>query len=130
MTVFGEAEEIVASKRMFRVFGIAFAAFVLLGVIGTVMRDAPSGGSSATANRSSDAPSTSVSSIPTSAGSIQLGETWDDALPKLNTGNRLSAAFAGPDRAVETRRFDGQTYQLTFERHDGGPLKLTGIERR
>jgi hypothetical protein len=79
---------------------------------------------------STDSPSQSqaeLSSVATSAGQLSVGDTWDDALPKLNTGTRLQFGFEGQDRAVEGRRFRSGTYRLTFERASGGPLRLARI---
>jgi len=66
--------------------------------------------------------------VTTSAGTLSVGDSWDEALPKLNTGERLSSGFTGTDSTEEVRRIDGRTYHFYFERHDGGPFRISRIE--
>ena len=81
----------------------------------------------ASAHRS-DGGASSSGSVSTSAGTIFVGDSWDEALPKLNTGERLSFGFTGTDSTEEVRRINGRTYHFHFERHDGGPLRITRID--
>jgi ankyrin repeat protein len=72
---------------------------------------------------------TGLNAIATENGLIMLGETYEDAQPKLDTGVRLDLKMVSPTRNVEIRRFNNQTYRLTYER-DGktGPFRLIRIE--
>jgi hypothetical protein len=71
----------------------------------------------------------SSGNIITTAGTISIGDTSDDALPKLKTGVRLSFGFDGPDRTVESwQSRGGQVYRLTFERAPGAPFRVTRID--
>jgi ankyrin repeat protein len=74
------------------------------------------------------AASSGLTSIMTSEGMIMLGETFEEAQPKLDTGTRLDMKQESPTRTVELRRINNQTYRLTFER-DGktGPYRLVRI---
>jgi len=72
---------------------------------------------------------TGLISIATENGMIMLGETFEDAKSKLETGTRIDLKQVSPTRSVEIRRFNNQTYRLTYER-DGktGPFRLVRIE--
>ncbi len=72
---------------------------------------------------------TGLVSIATDAGMILLGETFEEARQKLETGTRLDFKQASPTRNIEIRRFYNQTYKLTYDR-DGktGPYRLIRIE--
>jgi len=69
-----------------------------------------------------------VTSLLTSAGMIVLGETWDEARPKIETGEHLDTFHQTPTRSIETCRINGQVYRLIFERVRTGPYKLARIE--
>lgn len=69
-----------------------------------------------------------VNSIPTPAGMIVLGETWDEARPKIETGMHIDTFPQAPTRLIETCRINGQVYRLIFERVGTGPFKLARIE--
>jgi hypothetical protein len=72
---------------------------------------------------------TGLVSIATDNGMIMLGETFEEARPKLETGTRLDFKQASPTRNVEIRRFNNQTYKLTYEREGKtGPYRLIRIE--
>lgn len=73
--------------------------------------------------------SSGITSIATENGMIELGETFEEAAPKLETGMRLDLRQVSPTRNVEIRRFNNQTYRLTYER-DGktGPFRLVRID--
>jgi hypothetical protein len=70
-----------------------------------------------------------LNSIATENGLIVLGETFEDAKAKLDTGTQIDLKQVSPTRNVEIRRFNSQTYRLTYDR-DGktGPFKLVRIE--
>jgi hypothetical protein len=71
-----------------------------------------------------------ITSVLTQAGRLRVGETWDEALPKVNTGHRVSLTKDGADRFVDTRTLKGITYTLVFDRpHEPelGPYRLTAI---
>ena len=72
---------------------------------------------------------TGLISIDTEKGMILLGETFEEAQSKLETGARIDFKQASPTRNIEVRRFNNQTYRLTYER-DGktGPYRLIRIE--
>jgi hypothetical protein len=72
---------------------------------------------------------TGLVSIATDAGTILVGETWDEAQSKIETGTRIDMKQESQTRILEIRRFNNQTYRLTFER-DGktGPFRLIRIE--
>lgn len=70
-----------------------------------------------------------LESVLTERGTIRLHEAWDDALPKL--GVRLQLRRDGPDRFVDTRLLNDQSYSFTFERPSEpalGPYRLVKIE--
>jgi ankyrin repeat protein len=69
-----------------------------------------------------------VTSILTPAGTIMLGETWDDARPKIDTGSHIDTYNQTPTRSIEMCRINGQVYRLIFERVRTGPFKLARIE--
>ena len=69
-----------------------------------------------------------VTSVLTSAGMILLGETWDSARPKIETGEHIDTFHQTPTRSIETCRINGQVYRLIFERVGTGPFKLARIE--
>lgn len=69
-----------------------------------------------------------VTSVLTSAGMIVLGETWDEARPKIETGEHMDTFHQTPTRSIETCRINGQVYRLIFERVRTGPYKLARIE--
>jgi len=69
-----------------------------------------------------------VTSILTPAGMIMLGETWDDARPKIETGSHIDTYNQTPTRSIEMCRINGQVYRLIFERVRTGPFKLARIE--
>lgn len=72
---------------------------------------------------------TGLISIATTNGMIMVGETYDEARPKLETGTRLDLKQVSPTRNIEIRSFNNQTYRLTYDR-DGktGPYRLVRIE--
>jgi len=72
---------------------------------------------------------TGLISIATENGMIMLGETFEDAKSKLETGTRIDLKQVSPTRNIEIRRFNNQTYRLTYDR-DGktGPYRLVRIE--
>ena len=72
---------------------------------------------------------TGLISIDTEIGMIMLGETFEAAQSKLETGVRIDFTQVSPTRNTEVRRFNSQTYRLTYDR-DGktGPYRLTRIE--
>ena len=70
-----------------------------------------------------------LESVLTARGTIRLHEAWDDALPKL--GVRLQLRRDGPDRFIDTRLLNDQSYRFTFERPSEpelGPYRLAKIE--
>ena len=69
-----------------------------------------------------------VTSVLTSAGMIVLGESWEDARPKIETGEHIDTFHQTPARSVETCRINGQVYRFIFERVGTGPYKLARIE--
>jgi ankyrin repeat protein len=72
---------------------------------------------------------TGLTSIATENGLIMLGETFEEAQAKLDTGTRLDLKQVSPVRNVEIRRFVSQTYRLTYEREGKtGPYRLVRIE--
>lgn len=71
-----------------------------------------------------------ITSVLTQAGRLRVGDTWDEALPKVNSGRRVSLTKDGADRFVDTRTLKGITYTLVFDRpHEPelGPYRLTAI---
>lgn len=83
----------------------------------------------ATPDEDAAAGSSGLTSIMTNEGLIMLGETFEEAQPKLETGTRLDMKQESPTRTVELRRLNNQTYRLTFDR-DGktGPYRLVRID--
>jgi hypothetical protein len=72
---------------------------------------------------------TGLVSIATENGMIMLGETFDEAREKLESGTRLDFTQLSPVRNIEIRRFNNQTYRLTYEREGKtGPYRLIRIE--
>jgi ankyrin repeat protein len=72
---------------------------------------------------------TGIISISTEKGLIAVGETFDEARERLETGTRVDFKQVSPTRNIEIRTFNNQTYRLTYER-DGktGPYRLVRIE--
>lgn len=72
---------------------------------------------------------TGLTSIATENGLIMLGETFEEAQPKLDTGTRIDLKQVSPVRNVEIRQFNNQAYRLTYEREGKtGPFRLVRIE--
>jgi hypothetical protein len=65
-----------------------------------------------------------TSSIDTTAGRISIGDTWDEALPKLQTGTRVGIEQPPPNEMVDLRTFAGVNYRLTFRRTESSPYTL------
>lgn len=84
-----------------------------------------------TSEPSASQPKEALPSLRTKAGLLRVGQTWDEALPKLQTGERLALVRdGGGNRFEETREIQGRKYHLVFERPAepaAGPYKLTGI---
>lgn len=47
---------------------------------------------------------------------VKVGESWDEALPKLGRGVRLELQRESSDRFTDTRNFEGYVCHITFER--------------
>lgn len=72
---------------------------------------------------------TGVSSIMTSEGLVSVGELWDDARAKIETGVLVDMTPEKNGRIVQVRRYDNQTFRLTFQRRGKtGPFELVRIE--
>ena len=69
----------------------------------------------------------SVTSISTASETIAIGMTWDDALPLLGAREELNQITL--DFFVDTRRIGGASYQVAFQRTDGGPYRVSGMCR-
>lgn len=66
----------------------------------------------------------------TPTGKIKDGMTWDQALPMLQSGERLKdPQWPSPNRFIETRKWTG-TYEIVFERPalpKLGPYRVVSI---
>jgi hypothetical protein len=70
-----------------------------------------------------------IISIATELGLITVGETFDEARQKLETGTRIDFKQVSPTRNIEIRTFSNQTYRLTYDREGKtGPYKLVRID--
>lgn len=72
-----------------------------------------------------------VPSVTTPAGRLAVGDMWEHAQPKVESGEQVVIVREGDNnRFVETRKFKGQTFELTFERPAvpaGGSYRLVKL---
>ena len=72
----------------------------------------------------------SLAYVQTPGGVLSVGRTWDESLPVLQAGKRVSFTL-GHTYSVDVREFtDGSRYRLTFEREpEVSPFVLARIQK-
>jgi hypothetical protein len=68
-----------------------------------------------------------ITFIDTPAGTIEIGQTREEALPRLETGELLERQALSAEETLETRRFPSGTFQILFRAPPDQPARIIRI---